>query len=350
MIKHILIVDDQHEVRRMLRAGIETLDPEFQVLDLPSAEESLVVISIQPVDLLVTDIRLPGISGLELMKKVRRRNPGLKVILITGLLDPEIHRQVEQAGAEAFFLKPIQMAGFLDAVEQALGAGEPVNRIESNYPDPVQEASIPTVTAPQVLTLPELLTHLRQELKAGAVVLINDKGETLAQTGELPKGEIESLLVPALASALSAGTRVAISLKKAVPENLMLFKGSRYNLCVANTGLSYALIALVDNQAEFPGRIPSVVDAAVHNLLAMLEQPAPPPLQAPYDPPKVETPDEDLEKIEEVLGQVSNQIIDSDELDQFWENMQRESNVTGLGNPSILSYEQARKLGLTPEI
>jgi DNA-binding NtrC family response regulator len=103
MVKSILIVDDQHEVRRMLRAGIETLDPEFQVLDLPSAEESLVVISMQPVDLLVTDIRLPGISGLELMQKIRKRNPGLKVIVITGLLDPDLLSQVKQAGAEAFF-------------------------------------------------------------------------------------------------------------------------------------------------------------------------------------------------------------------------------------------------------
>jgi DNA-binding NtrC family response regulator len=120
MVKSILIVDDQHEVRRMLRAGIETLDPEFQVLDLPSAEESLVVISMQPVDLLVTDIRLPGISGLELMQKIRKRNPGLKVIVITGLLDPDLLSQVKQAGAEAFFTKPIQMTAFLDAVGQAL--------------------------------------------------------------------------------------------------------------------------------------------------------------------------------------------------------------------------------------
>jgi CheY-like chemotaxis protein len=339
MVKSILIVDDQHEVRRMLRAGIETLDPEFEVLDLPSAEESLVVISMQPVDLLVTDIRLPGISGLELMHKIRQRNPELKVIAITGLLDPELLSQVRQAGAEAFFTKPIQMTAFLDTVGQVLGIEGPSGHLETSLP---AEAKI-------ALSLPEHLTHLRQELNAVAVVLIDERGETLAQTGELPRGEIESLLVPALASVLSAGTRVAISLKKSVPENLLLFKGNRYNLCVSNAGSSYALIVLVDKTGDFPAQIPVVVDSAVQDLLSVLPQPLPATITTPTPAPEIEVPDEDLENFEELLGRVSGNNMGADELDQFWENIAGKSLEATLGNASVLTYDQARKLGLTPE-
>jgi FixJ family two-component response regulator len=339
MVKSILIVDDQHEVRRMLRAGIETLDPEFQVLDLPSAEESLVVISMQPVDLLVTDIRLPGISGLELMQKIRKRNPGLKVIVITGLLDPDLLSQVKQAGAEAFFTKPIQMTAFLDAVGQALDferLGRPL------------ETSLKT-KAHTALSFPERLTHLRHELNAVAVVLIDERGETLAQTGELPRGEIESLLVPALASVLSAGTRVAISLKKAVPENLLLFKGNRYNLCVSTAGSSYALIVLVDKSGAFPAQIPVIVDSAVQDLLSVLPQPLRSNIPTPSHTLEIEVPEVDLENFEEILGRSSGNKIGADELDQFWENLAGKNLETLLGNASVLTYEQASKLGLTPE-
>jgi FixJ family two-component response regulator len=339
MVKSILIVDDQHEVRRMLRAGIETLDPEFQVLDLPSAEESLVVISMQPVDLLVTDIRLPGISGLELMQKIRKRNPGLKVIVITGLLDPDLLSQVKQAGAEAFFTKPIQMTAFLDAVGRTLGIQSLSEHLEPSL----------QIKAQTALSLPERLSQLRNELDAVAVVLIDERGETLAQTGELPRGEIESLLVPALASVLSAGTRVAISLKKSVPENLLLFKGNRYNLCVANAGSSYALIVLVDRSGQFPAQIPVVVDSAVQDLLSVLPQPLLSSLPTPPHAPKIEVPEEDLEDFEETLERISGNKIGADELDQFWENLAGNNLEATLGNASVLTYDQASKLGLTPE-
>jgi CheY-like chemotaxis protein len=80
----VLIVDDQSEVRRLLRAGLVTLGPDIQVVDVPSGEEAILVISRQPFDLLIADVRLPGISGLELKTRARMHNPNLKLILITG--------------------------------------------------------------------------------------------------------------------------------------------------------------------------------------------------------------------------------------------------------------------------
>ena len=71
----ILIVDDQHEVRRMLSTSLRTLGPEIEVVDVPSGEEALLVASRRPVDLLISDVRLPGLSGLELMARVHKRNP-----------------------------------------------------------------------------------------------------------------------------------------------------------------------------------------------------------------------------------------------------------------------------------
>ena len=343
MVKHILIVDDQHEVRRMLRAGIETLSPEFQVLDLPSAEESLVVISIQTVDLLVTDIRLPGMTGLELMEKVRKRNPGLKVILITGLPDPDVRRQVAEAGAEAFFIKPVQMAAFLNAVEKALGRAE--------IPLP---AALPELeTTPPVETLPERLANLRKELKAEAVILLNEWGEILAQAGELPDGEAESLLIPSLLSALSAGIRLSVSLNNPIPENLLFVRGKQHNLCAVNAGLAYALLVLLKPNKDFPTTLMETLYPAVQELLPMLQEPQ--ESSFAVQEPAISVDEEGMipqveeGKLAEILSQETAQKIRPNELDQFWENLVEDSPTGASSNASVITYEQARKLGLAPE-
>jgi CheY-like chemotaxis protein len=66
----VLIVDDNHEVRRMVTASIKTLGAEIDVLNVPSAEEALFISTSQPLDLVVIDIRLPGMSDLEMVDRL----------------------------------------------------------------------------------------------------------------------------------------------------------------------------------------------------------------------------------------------------------------------------------------
>jgi len=132
----ILIVEDQREVSHLLRTALETLEHELEVIEIPSGEEAVLNASRNKVDLLVTDFRLAGITGIELMRKVRSHRPEAKVILITGLTDRKVRKEVAEAGADAFFLKPVPIADFLDAVERHLGLvetmlpAEPISGIE----------------------------------------------------------------------------------------------------------------------------------------------------------------------------------------------------------------------------
>jgi CheY-like chemotaxis protein len=343
MAKHILIVDDQHEVRRMLRAGIETLGPEFRVLDLPSAEESLVVISTQSVDLLITDIGLPGISGLELMQKVRKRNPDLKLILITGLPDPNIRQSVANAGAEAHFIKPVPMAAFLQAVQKALS-----------------EAGVPAPTAPQIQettrpaeTMPERLDNHRQSLEAQAVILLNEWGGILARAGELPGGASESTLIPSLLSALAAGGKLSISMGNSTPDNLLFIKGSQYNLCAIKAGMDYALLVILQSKTVFSTPLVEALYPAVQDLLAMLEGPLSPlvTLQQPEIPPPDESEVFQAENgnLEEILTEELAPKISPTDLDQFWDNLTENNPARNSSDAGVITYEQARKLGLTPQ-
>ena len=112
----VLIVANQKKDRQALRAGIATLGEELHILDASSGEEALLLLSRQPLDLLVTEFHLAGISGQELIQKVRQRHPALKAMLITSERDKTTtQEQATAGGAQAFFLKPVDMAVFRKA-------------------------------------------------------------------------------------------------------------------------------------------------------------------------------------------------------------------------------------------
>ena len=173
-VNHVLIIDDQLDVRRVLRSALESQGEIFSVVDVPSAEEALLVISRQAIDLLVVDIQLAGMSGLELLDKVNRRNPDSKVILITGLTDPEIRQEAAQSDADALLFKPIELDDFLKNVTDCLGLGEitPPGPFES----PAEEAGEISVD-----DLSTRLLQLRADLGVKSVVLLDDRGRIRAR-------------------------------------------------------------------------------------------------------------------------------------------------------------------------
>ena len=116
----VLVVDDNHEIRRMVTASIKSLGMEIDVLDVPSAEEALFISASLPLDLVVLDFRLPGMTGLEMVTRLRKRIPATKIILVTGVEDPNARQQVTLAEVDAYFFKPIEIGVFLDAVKHCL--------------------------------------------------------------------------------------------------------------------------------------------------------------------------------------------------------------------------------------
>ena len=92
-MKYITVVDDAPDLGRLLQQMMLTISKELVIGVCPSAEEAFMDSDRHPVDLLVTDLRLPGISGSDLVKKFRGRHPDVKVIVITGLSDGPVVQQ-----------------------------------------------------------------------------------------------------------------------------------------------------------------------------------------------------------------------------------------------------------------
>ncbi len=104
-----LIVDDSSVMRkiveRMLRqAGLESL----LVHEASSGVEGLEVLAVKPVDLILSDINMPLMDGLEFLRQIRARNlaPGVPVVMITTESSEEHVKQAIQAGARGYIRKP----------------------------------------------------------------------------------------------------------------------------------------------------------------------------------------------------------------------------------------------------
>lgn len=349
--RHILIVDDQRDIRRLFRSGLESLSPQYHVMDVPSGEEALLEISRGTIDLLVTDVRLAGITGLELIKKIKRRHPGLKVILITGLSDPNIRQKVAGAEVDAFFYKPVEIADLQDAVERCLGT---VNA------SPVPLEAPPAPKKERSGNLADHLSELRQDLNAITTVLVDDRGRIMAQAGDFPSTKIESTLIPPIMATFSASEKISQSLGMKSPDDLMYFRGMDHDLFVAHVGPSLGLLLVIEangagkngSQAAVMKRMRSAADSLLEvltNLGVPLEKPEEGLLPAIQEVEEIIEDGDDHTELDDIFHQASRIHLNSSDVDAFWESLVEDAESNGAANADALTYEQARRLGLTPK-
>ena len=125
MSVYILVVDDEPDVealfrqqfRRDLRTG------RFQMEFAPSAPAALqraVEIGEPSLILILSEINMPGMSGLEMLPEVRARRPDVPVIMITAYGDPETRRKAIERGAEGLLTKPIDFVVLRQEIDTRL--------------------------------------------------------------------------------------------------------------------------------------------------------------------------------------------------------------------------------------
>jgi CheY-like chemotaxis protein len=381
-MKRILIVDDALELGRLLQTVFLTLDPGLSIQVVPSAEEALLESTRKPLDLLVSDIRLPGMTGFDLVKKIRARHPTIKVLFISGLADTNLAERAREMKAEGFFRKPLDMTSFLNAARQCLDmpSETPLTpmRVEAaparaviTPPSGLSGAPAAPAAAPELL--PDLVTGLRQRLGAQAVFVLDERGRIVAQAGDVPALPLEEKWVGPVMAALNSGAKVARLVGESPVHHVMAFPGKDFNLVLAPAG-DYALLVLLQ-----PGRsmlrmalaVEEALDAqqALGDTLAAIRRQAAAPVET-FPQPEVVLPptsplapterpalavlpdpvlqDQSLMDFEVLLNQSADQLKDKD-IDEFWDRLSAKGLPGTAVNPDVLSYDQARKLGLTPK-
>jgi DNA-binding NtrC family response regulator len=121
----VLVVDDEGHVRDAL-ARVLT-DAGYTLLAAERGEEALEILGEHRVQLLISDHNMPGMSGIELFKEVRRRHPQVLRIMLTGEMDPELAvRSINEAEVYRFIRKPWSNADLRTIVRLAFEVISPI--------------------------------------------------------------------------------------------------------------------------------------------------------------------------------------------------------------------------------
>ena len=384
-VKNILVVDDYFEMLEFLRSMLEISGHDYEVLAVPSAEEGFLELQRTNFDLLITDVRLPGMSGFELIRRVRRVRPDMAVIILTAYSTAQGKKEAEELGVLRYFAKPLDTEAMLTAVHIALfgEAGD----------DGVAEAAPVRAVANRPLSLSLRVQHrldsLRTDTGASGLVLANLDGKILYRAGSKSVPIDLNQLVAVVARNIENSFGLAQALGGKVPFTIQYHAGDQYELYNANIGRDYFITMYFDVAAR-RGRIGTIwvfAQRAIKELFPLLTEadrtatPTAVPASAPAvekaipaEPPSPPVPEPAVTEAEEEIDyDAERQLIDeipswSDleggdesadlddllnvlnldgdvtavDLDSFWEDAVVEPETPGTG----ISFEEAMKRGL----
>ena len=345
----VLLVDDQRDIVRLLHSTLQTLGHPMDIIDAPSGEEALLEASRRKVDLLVADYLLPGISGVEMMRKIKARNPEMRVIFISGMTERKARDEMLNAGAIAIFDKPIPLADFLDAVERGLGLVRTIFPMETTKETEERRQS-----------LSELLSGFRQKIKADAVFLINSRGRVLARAGDLYDSSMEVSLLAALMGIYAAAFKVSRIIRQERLDNYHVFRGGDHDLILIPVDSSHALLLAGRGLANSERILQTVegmlfVRGDVENVLKSLgvtssEDTAETDEAEKDEEPVVFVPEQEEEPEPEVDVEALFAAVDKKktvDVDAFWDDaIEKTGNIPI--NPDVITFADAQKLGLKP--
>jgi DNA-binding response OmpR family regulator len=385
--KQVLVVDDHFEMLEFLRSMLELANRDCQVLGVPSAEEGFYELRRTPFDLVITDLRLPGMSGFELVRKIKQHRPELPIIMITGYSSDQGRQEARELGVFRYFQKPLDTDELLAAVRAAL------------YGATAATVAAPSGVAETGADLRRRLEALRADTGAQDVLLATRQGALLYDSGN-KHGHERSRLLAAIVAAMQHSFALAEHMGGGDPFMIQYLTGRLYDLYWANIGRDYFLAMFFDSQSR-RGRIGTVwvfAQRAIRELAEMLAVPlgrldsapaaeparrprpatmptqpppparpaAPPPIARPVtpvqvtppvgrapqpgadtakeadsSPPAIEPPPDELRRLLELDFAASSA---ASEAEAFWNEAISESNSPD--NSQAMGLDEARCLGL----
>ena len=167
----ILVVDDEPNTRAFICDGLSALGITDDALGVSTADEAIAEISRAMPDLVITDVRMPGLNGLDLARYLRQSYPDTKVIVVTGYSTRDIERTALTLAVTAVLKKPFGLDTLGETVRKALNNGRAAAK-------PVGETAQLTIEP-----LERQISILKRDAGALWVGLYTAAGQLIAHTG-----------------------------------------------------------------------------------------------------------------------------------------------------------------------
>ncbi len=334
--KRVLIVDDALELGRLLKATLSSLDSSIEITVAPSAEDAFLETSRQKIDLLVTDFRLPGMSGAELVKRIRQTQPGIKVILITGVSETQMPAEGKNLIVDFYLKKPMEIADFLSASKKCLGL--------EMQPEGSTGKEEPRISRQQIA---ERLESLKSNLNAFSVCLIDDQGNIRLKTGDFPEKNFEIRWLPTLLNILTADNRVIHQFNPPIADGVHLYKGPSFSMILVTVN-EMALLAILKPESGHNHLIMTlgvVMDSQRELMKALQTSELNVATVLPGKFRITEPGSQGTDQAFKDKIQKSGKGVKKDVANQFWDAAV-EGEEGGAGNLEGISWQDAEKMGL----
>ena len=202
----ILVVDDSPQVCKALGDVLKASG--YQSRTAPSAERALQIIETDRFDLVITDLKMSGMNGMDLAKKIFEQMPGVPVVILTGFGDMDAVIAALRSGVADFLKKPFSIDEVLSVVKRELAKSQA--RPPSVIPTPARLASAPE-RPPRVYIFGQrdleqidgVLSKLRAQAGADSALLVEEAGYVIAAKGLVNTADLDTI------SSLIAGSRTS---------------------------------------------------------------------------------------------------------------------------------------------
>lgn len=113
----LLVVDDEEDfletlVKRLNKRNIDATG-------VPSGEKALEIINEKPFDVVVMDVKMPGLDGIETLRELKKVNPGIEVIILSGHASVDAAMDGMKLGAYEYLLKPCELEELIEKIDRA---------------------------------------------------------------------------------------------------------------------------------------------------------------------------------------------------------------------------------------
>lgn len=334
--KRVLIVDDEEKVVFFLRESLEELGQDFTIGTARSAEEALEKIDTHPYDLVISDLRMPGLDGLQLLERVKERHPNTRFILMTAYGSDEVETRAHSLQVYDYITKPFHVSDLLRIARHALTEMAADADSDTALPDEQMEA----INRP--------LSNLRFEVSAQCVVLADMKGQVVSEVG-ITQGLEIGTLIPLVADGLTTASGIAQYLQDKETFNLNVYEGKKYD--IYSTGVSDKLfLTLVFDRRKQASRIGMVwlyVKRTIEELLRILYGEEPEDVDSQLESAEESSPSEIVPESTEVDVEAEPTVSAMTQLDETVH--ENEVIADSADNDSTFGVEEALRKGLIDE-
>ncbi len=129
------VAEDEERMRDYLSRKVAELDQRFECVGTAAdGEEAVDLVECRMPDLLFTDIKMPVLSGLELVERIRRTNPDLRIVIVSGYSEFEYARRAIELGVDEYLLKPVDLESLRETLRRVrIRLESSAERVESDF-------------------------------------------------------------------------------------------------------------------------------------------------------------------------------------------------------------------------